>query len=140
MNIVEKLKNKTIGYWIGCVAALLTLAGIIVFGAYQGRGGAGSGAVYAFGIIGIALWIALFFYDGFLSDLISIAAAVLYTLALGYSLVGGVGNITDAVSNIVLFGIAELAPMNYAMAALFGIGAVLTVVACFLRKSKENKD
>ena len=119
--MMEQLRQQRLGYWLALGAALIAVIGMIIFAVYQGKGGEGTSMIYVFALIGIVLQIALFFYDGKLGDFLAIGAAVLYVLALGYSLEGGVGNITDAVSNIVLFGIAELARdrVRYQRSALY---------------------
>lgn len=129
MNLKEKLKNKTIAYWIGCAAALV---GLIVFGVYKSRAGEGTGWIFALLIIGILAQVALFFYDGKFGDFIAVVPPVLYVLSLALGLSGGVGNIADAVSNIVMFGLPELAPLNYAIAVILGIATVAAIVPCFM--------
>ena len=60
--------------------------------------------------------------------------AALLAFALAVSLGGGIGNITDAIQGIVMFGNAGLANWNYTMAVLYGGGMIAAVCACF---SKE---
>lgn len=136
--MLDKVKNKTWAYWLGCGAAVIALVGLIVYGVYKGKSGEGTGWIFALIIIGIAAQVGLFFYDGKFGDFIAIAPPVLYALSLGLGLSGGVGNIADAVSDIVMFGIPELAPLNYAMTVLLGIATVLTIVPCFLTRQKED--
>lgn len=136
--LLNKLKSKKLGYWLACGAALVALVAMIVYGVYKGKNGYGSGSVYALIIIGIALQIGLFFYDGKFGPVLSVGATIMYALALGYSLDGGIGNITDAVFDITLFGKAALASLNYAIAALLGVSLVLSIVSCFLRREKAK--
>ena len=136
--MIEKLKSKTIGYWLMCVAILAAIVGIVLFAVYKNRGGEGIPAIFAFAAIGIACQVILFFYDGKFGALFAIAAVVMYALALGFNLSGGVGNITDNVLGIVIYGHPELAVMNYAMAVVFGIGMLLSAVGCFMNRQKEG--
>ena len=136
---MNKLKSKKLGYWLACVAAIVALVGMIIFGVYKGRHGGGSGAVYAFIIIGILMQVALFIYDGKLGPVLSIGAPILYALALGYSIKGGVGNIVDLFSGVVCFGIPELAPLNFAIAAILAVSILLSIVSCFLRREKAKE-
>ena len=136
--MIEKLKSKTIGYWLMSVAILAAIVGIVLFAVYKNRGGEGIPAIFAFAAIGIACQVILFFYDGKFGALFAIAAVVMYALALGFNLSGGVGNITDNVLGIVIYGHPELAVMNYAMAVVFGIGMLLSAVGCFMNRKKEG--
>ena len=136
--MIEKLKSKTIGYWLMSVATLAAIVGIVLFAVYKNRGGEGIPAIFAFAAIGIACQVILFFYDGKFGALFAIAAVVMYALALGFNLSGGVGNITDNVLGIVIYGHPELAVMNYAMAVVFGIGMLLSAVGCFMNRQKEG--
>ena len=70
--------------------------------------------------------------------MLSIAAAVLYALAFGFSVSGGVGNITDYFTGVVCFGIPGLAPLNFVIAALLLISTILSVVVCFMRREKSE--
>lgn len=136
--MIEKLKSKTIGYWLMSIAILAAIVGIVLFAVYKNRGGEGIPAIFAFAAIGIACQVILFFYDGKFGALFAIAAVVMYALALGFNLSGGVGNITDNVLGIVIYGHPELAVMNYAMAVVFGIGMLLSAVGCFMNRQKEG--
>ena len=136
--MIEKLKSKTIGYWLMSVAILAAIVGIVLFAVYKNRGGEGIPAIFAFAAIGIACQVILFFYDGKFGALFAIAAVVMYALALAFNLSGGVGNITDNVLGIVIYGHPELAVMNYAMAVVFGIGMLLSAVGCFMNRQKEG--
>lgn len=136
--MIEKLKSKTIGYWLMSVAILAAIVGIVLFAVYKNRGGEGIPAIFAFAAIGIACQVILLFYDGKFGALFAIAAVVMYALALGFNLSGGVGNITDNVLGIVIYGHPELAVMNYAMAVVFGIGMLLSAVGCFMNRQKEG--
>ena len=136
--MIEKLKSKTIGYWLMSVAILAAIVGIVLFAVYKNRGGEGIPAIFAFAAIGIACQVILFFYDGKFGALFAIAAVVMYALALGFNLSGGVGNITDNVLGIVIYGHPELAVMNYVMAVVFGIGMLLSAVGCFMNRQKEG--
>lgn len=137
MNTSSKIKSKKVGYWLSCLAILAAIAAIIVFGIYQSQKGVGIGGIYAFIIIGILCQVVLFFYDGKFGPVLSIGAAILYALAFGFSLSGGVGNITDYFTGVVCFGIPGLAPLNFVIAALLLISTIVSIAVCFMRREKE---
>lgn len=137
MNIKEKLEQKTIGYYIAFAAAVVALIGLIIYFAYVGQGGIANAAVIICVLIGIGVEVLLFFYDKKFGDLIAITPAILFSVGFVVSLADGVGNIADAVEDIVMYGIKELAPLNYTIAVFFFIATVAAIVACFIKREKE---
>ena len=57
---------------------------------------------------------------------------------MALELSGGVGNIADEISDIVMFGIRELVPLNYAVTALLGIAGIAAIVPCFMTREKQT--
>ena len=126
--------TREIGVWFAVAALVLGIAALGVYGVYVVNGGENNPYVMAAaaGALICLAWMS-FGRHGY-RDLAGIAASALLAFALAASLGGGIGNITDAIQGIVMFGNSSLANLNYWMAALFGGSTLVAVCACFSRK------
>lgn len=129
-------KNRAAGTpglrkWFLLAAAILGTAALAVYARYVFSGGENS-----FYVIGATLLAAACLWAGWRwrLEVPGIAAAALLAFAMAVSLGGGIGNITDAIQGIVMFGNSSLANLNYAMAALYGGSVLAAICGCF---SKE---
>jgi len=129
--------KKSLGFYFAGISAIMALIGLIVFFVYTGQGGEMSALVIIASIAGILCNVSLLFGEKAYTDFTGVIAAVLLALAMITTIQGGIGNITDQVQGIVMFGKAELANMNYAMAILYAVSVVAAICACFTKKSKN---
>lgn len=136
--MIDKLKNKSVAYWVGAAGALIALIGLIIYMVYVGRGGSNLAAVYIVTIIGIGAQVGLFFYDGEFGGLIGAVTPIMFTLAIGIHIEADYGNIVDQLNGIRMYGNPDLASMNFVIAAFFIISIIVTVTACFMRKNKKT--
>jgi len=120
-----------LGRWFSLAAALLGMAALAVYAWYISQGGENSYYVIGATLLAIVCLWAEFRWKVTFAD---IAAAALLAFAMGVSLGGGIGNITDAIQGIVMFGNSALANLNYAMAALYGGSVLASICACFSKK------
>lgn len=130
-NRRNRKPGKGIGRWFSGAAAVLAAGALAVYAWYIVSGGENS--PYVIGATVAALF-CLCIGRRWNEDLADIAASVLLAFSLTASLGGGIGNITDAIQGIVMFGNAALANLNYALAALYGAGTIAAICACFTRK------
>lgn len=123
--------KQGIGRWFTLLAEVLGLAALAVYAWYGSQGGEISPYV-----IGATLAAAACLWAGWRwkVDAAGIVAAVLLAFSMAVSLGGGIGNITDAIQGIVMFGNSQLANLNYTMAALYGGSVIASICACFSRK------
>lgn len=128
--------KKTFGFYSALVSAVLAAAGLVVFFMYTSQGGEPSTVVIAATIAAIVCEGILLLGEKIYSDFIAVIGAVLLAVAMTYTVVGGLGNIADQFQGIVMFGKAELANLNFAMAAVYGLSIVSAICACFCKKSK----
>jgi hypothetical protein len=120
-----------LGKWFTLGAVVLGAGALAVYAWYVFQGGENS--VYVTGATLVAM-ACLWAESRWKVDFAGIAAAALLAFSLGVSLGGGIGNITDAIQGIVMFGNSELANLNYTMAALYGGSVIASICACFSRK------
>lgn len=117
--------------WFGLGALVLGIGALVVYGWYVYHGGAHSIYVIASTVSAAACLVYLRISKNWYGELAGIAAAALLAFAMAVSLGGGIGNITDAIQGIVMFGNSALANLNYTMAALYGGSVIAAICACF---------
>lgn len=135
----EKIKEKRPGFWIIFAASVLALALTIAYLAFSVRAGVFNGGIFTCLLLAVIPGIALFFYDGFFSDFFGIAIVVLLTLAFGLLLKDSVGDFTDFIVRIQLFGNMNNATPRLVLAIFIFVGIIAAIVGCFLGRRKEQK-
>lgn len=130
------MKNKAIGFYFACLAAVATVVVLIITLVYSGRGGQVQPLVIAALIAALICEVSLFFGERVWTDFTGILAAVLLTFAMMTVISDGIWNIAEALSGIKMVGLPELAGMNYAMAGISLAAILLSILSCFARKSK----
>lgn len=130
------MKNKAIGFYFACAAAVLSVVTLIMVLVYGGQGGQVNTLVIVALIAAILCEASLFFGEKIWTDFTGIIAAALLAFALMTVLSDGIWNIAEAVNGIKMVGLPELAGMNYAMAGVNLVAIVAAIVTCFTKKSK----
>lgn len=128
--------KKSLGFYYALVSAVLAAAGLAIFFVYTSQGGESNSIVIAATIVAIICEGILLMGEKVYSDFVAVIAPVLLAVAMAYTVTGGLGNIADQFQGIVMFGKAELANLNYAMAVVYGLSIVSGICACFSKKSK----
>lgn len=139
MKLFDRLKQKSVGYYLFLVAAALDVITLIIYTVYIAGGGRADAIVFIALVLSIAVVAVLFFYEGLFGDIMAAVPAVCFAVTLAFTLEGGVGNIADSVENIVMYGHKELAVYNYVLAVLSIVGFITSAVACFMRRTKRHK-
>lgn len=138
MNFKDILAKKALGFYLALASALVALVGLIIFFVYSSQLGTTNGWIVCLLIVGILLELALFYPQEKITLYVGIIPSVLFTLALGLMLSDGVGNIVDALQGIVMFGNKALAPLNYVMAVIFLLAAIISTVSVFFKTDKTT--
>lgn len=126
--------NGRLGRWFAIAGLALSGGALAVYAWYIFNGGESSFYVIAASLAAVACLISLCFGERWHTDFAGVIAAALLAFSLAASLGGGIGNITDAIQGIVMFGNSQLANLNYTMAALYGGGVIASVCASFCKK------
>lgn len=133
----ENLKKKSVGYFLGLFASLISLISLIIFFVYAGKNNSTSVSCILFLIIGILLQLSMFFTDEKISDILSVFVPICYMVGLAEELHTGIGNIVDSIQGIVMFGNSSLVGFNYTLAVLLLVSTILAIVQIFMKKTKE---
>lgn len=130
------MKNKALGFYFACLAAVLAVVTLVMVLIYGGRGGQVNTLVIVALAAAIACEASLFFGEKIWTDFTGIIAAALLAYALMRVLSDGIWNIAEAVNGIKMVGLPELAGMNYMMAGVNLLAILAAILTCFTKKSK----
>lgn len=130
------MKNKALGFYFACLAAVLAVVTLVMVLVYGGRGGQVNTLVIVALAAAIACEASLFFGEKIWTDFTGIIAAALLAYALMRVLSDGIWNIAEAVNGIKMVGLPELAGMNYMMAGVNLLAILAAILTCFTKKSK----
>lgn len=128
--------KKGLGFYYALVSAVLAAVGLVMYFGYTSKGGESSAVVIAATIVAIICEVSMLFGEKAYTDFAGIIGAVLLALAMMITLDGGIGNITDQVNGIVMFGDAALANTNFMMIIISLLSIIASICACFSKKSK----
>lgn len=130
------MKNKALGFYFACLAAVLAVVTLVMVLVYGGRGGQVNTLVIVALAAAIICEASLFFGEKIWTDFTGIIAAALLAYALMRVLSDGIWNIAEAVNGIKMVGLPELAGMNYMMAGVNLLAILAAILTCFTKKSK----
>ena len=130
------MKNKAIGFYFACAAAILAVVTLVIVLVYGGRGGQVRGLAVAALIGAVVCEATLFFGERPWTDFTGIIGAALLAYALMAVLSDGVWNIAEAVNGIKMVGLPELAGMNFTIAGVNLAAILAAILSCFTKKSR----
>ena len=130
------MKNKALGFYFACLAAILAVVTLVMVLIYWGQGGQVNTLVIVALAAAIVCEASLFFGEKIWTDFTGIIAAALLAYALMRVLSDGIWNIAEAANGIKMVGLPELAGMNYMMAGANLLAIVAAILTCFTKKSK----
>lgn len=130
------MKNKALGFYFACLAAILAVVTLVVVLVYGGKGGQVSTLVIVALVAAVICEASLFFGEQIWTDFTGIIGAALLAFALMTVLSDGIWNIAEAINGIKMVGMPELAGMNYIMAGINLVAIATAIAACFTKKSK----
>ena len=136
---MNQIKNKGLSVVVILIAAIVALAGLVLYGMYIGNGGTMNCLVLVLLVLGILLELSLIFLNGDLSDLIAIAVPVLLVIGTGLELGDGIGNIADWASGIICFGDPDLAESNLTITGVLLASVLISIIVCFLNRGRKQK-
>lgn len=137
--IIRFLKSRTISFYLRIVAAVLALVPLFYMGTRITIESEYIGAIVC-GVLGIAVHIAAFFFEGkSWSDYMQLAGTILLAAEFSIFLSGGALSVVDYIYGINFWGDSTqmFAIIGYGI-VLF-IGAALSVAACYMRSAYEKE-
>lgn len=130
------MKNKAIGFYFACLAALLAVVTLVMVLVYGGKGGQVNTLVIVALVAAVACEASMFLGEKVWTDFTGIIAAALLAFALMRVLSDGIWNIAESINGMKMVGLPELAGMNYMLAGVNLAAIVVAILTCFTKKSK----
>lgn len=130
------MKNKALGFYFACLAAILSVVTLVMVLVYGGQGGQVNTLVIVALVAAVVCEASMFLGEKIWTDFTGIIGAALLAYALMTVLSDGIWNIAEAINGIKMVGMPELAGMNYMMAGVNLVAIVAAIATCFTKKSK----
>lgn len=138
-TLPEKLKNKSVGYYVLLGAAVLGLITSIMYLAFGLASHTFSGGIFACALISFLCIVVLVFYDGYFADFVPLAAIVIMSLALVLLVGDSIDDITAFVVGMGnYFGNADNVGMRVTVAIFMLLTIIASIVGSFMRRTKET--
>lgn len=129
----EKLKAKAIGFYFIAAAGILAIVSLVQFLMWAPAHSSMDAVIVAALVIGFLADAILCIKD---NDYLTIAATICYSIAVMKLLTNSVGSFVDAFQGINMFGDATQVSTIISIAAVMGIGTLLSIIAGFLKRVK----
>ncbi len=129
-------KEKAVGFYLLIAAGLLAIGAAIYYITWATANHAMSNIVLLGFGLGVAVNVLLLFLD---NDYLIIAQTALYSVALVQLLVDSAGSFADAYQGIVMFGDPTQVGTIIKIAALIGVGVIMSIVSGFVNRKKATK-
>lgn len=125
--------NKAAGYYFVLIACILGLISCVRFQLWGMAAGTADTITLALLILGVVLSVVLLVRD---MDWLVIAASTCYMAAAAKIVTDNVGSFVDYIQGINLFGDASQVSNIISISAVIAVGALLSIIASFLRRVK----
>lgn len=130
-------KQKSAGYFISAAAAVIGLVTAVMYLVFGISSGTLSAGILVCLLVGTVAGIVAMFYEGLLTDVLVLAMAVLFAVALGLLVPNSAGDFTEFLTPVGMYGNAANMGMRFTLAALMGVGMIVGIVGCFLSRKKK---
>lgn len=132
--IVSPYKNRTVGYWIGFAAAVISLVSGILYVAVDGSDRTFSTFSCVFAIVGGILFVAVAFTD---FKFAPILPGICYIAAFAKTFLVTLPSLSDVWNGVVFIG--GNAYLGLAFTICFFVSAVLCILSNFMKQKKPSE-
>lgn len=128
-------KERTIGFWIGLVAAAIAIISAIIYIAMCNADKFFSPVAFAMMLVG-GLSFAAVMFTNFRTAVI--IPGIFYVIGFGYALDFTLPPLSDVWNNVVFTSIGSKPMMLLAFSIIFFVCALLGIVTNFMKQKKDN--
>lgn len=143
MNIIaklkEKLKEKSVGYYISLAATVLSLIATIAYLAFGVSSHTFVGGIFTLILFAFLFGVVAIFYEGILSDFIPLVVVILISIAFVMLAADSIDDITTLFAALGdYFGTKENVGPRATVAVFMLLSFVTTSVGAFFRRTKKK--
>ena len=138
MNLMEKIKSKSVGAYVMLAATALCLIATIMYLAFGIASQTFAGGIFVCLLLSFLLGVVLFFYDGYFGDFIPLVIVALVSVGLMLLIADSINDITALFAGMGdYFGNADNVGIRLVIAVFMLVGILTAVVGAFLRRVKK---
>ena len=138
MKLLPDFKTKSVGYYFVLATAVISLVTFLMYLIFGIASTTFKVSIFLFFLFGFLSAAVAVFYEGVLTDVLVLVSGLLLTFGLGFLINNSVGDFTEMVTPVGMYGNAANMPMRIAIAVVSLIGIVLDIIASYKTRIKEN--
>lgn len=138
MKFLKDFKNKSLGYYFVLTSTLISLVCFVMYLIFGLVSTTFTTSIFLFYLFALVCSLVAVFYEGFLTDLFVFATGLLLTFSLGFLINNSVGDFTEMITPVGMYGNAANMPMRITIAVITLIGIVVDIIASYKTRTKEK--
>lgn len=138
MKFLPDFKTKSLGYYFVLASSIISLVCFVMYLIFGIVSTTFTLSIFLFLLFALLTSIAAVFYEGILTDLFVLATGLLLTFGLGFLINNSVGDFTEMVTPVGMYGNAANMPMRITIAVIMLVGIIIDIIASFKTRTKEK--
>ncbi len=137
MKFIPDLKTKSVGYYLLFATAILSLITFLMYFIFGLVSSTFTVSIFLFFLFALLCSVLSVFYEGVFTDALVLLSGILLTFGLGFLINNSVGDFTEMITPVGMYGNAANMPMRIIIMVVSLIGIVLDIVSSFKKRTKE---
>lgn len=138
MKFLPDFKAKSLGYYFVLASSIISLVCFVMYLIFGIVSTTFTLSIFLFLLFALLTSLAAVFYEGILTDLFVLATGLLLTFGLGFLINNSVGDFTEMVTPVGMYGNAANMPMRITIAVIMLVGIIIDIIASFKTRTKEK--
>lgn len=138
MKLLPDFKTKSVGYYFVLATTVISLVTFLMYLIFGIASTTFKVSIFLFFLFAFLSAAVAVFYEGVLTDVLVLVSGLLLTFGLGFLINNSVGDFTEMVTPVGMYGNTANMPMRIAIAVVSLIGIVLDIIASYKTRIKEN--
>ncbi len=137
MKFIPDLKTKSVGYYLLFATAILSLITFLMYFIFGLVSSTFTVSIFLFFLFALLCSVLSVFYEGVFTDALVLLSGILLTFGLGFLINNSVGDFTEMITPVGMYGNAANMPMRIIIMVVSLIGIILDIVSSFKKRTKE---
>lgn len=130
--------QKTVPFFLACGLAAISLLATVIYLIFGMVSQTFETIVFFCLLLVTLLQAVSAIHEGKISDYLQIIAISLIGIAIGFFVRNSVGDFTEMLTPVGMYGNPENMPVRFFLVGLMIVDAILAIVVCFIGKRKAN--